>query len=97
MTRLTLAFLAVLPMAAQTSSLQGLVTDGQSAAIPQAVVTVTNTSTAASRKTLTGDTGSYLFAQIAPGSYKLVIEKPGFRTHTAEVLLQISTPATLNV
>src|ERR1022692_3208694 len=98
MTRSIIAFvLATLPLAAQTSSLQGSITDAQSAAIPEAVVTATNLGTSASRKALTDATGEYTFVQVQPGTYKIVVEKAGFRTHTAEVVLQINTPATLNV
>src|SRR6185369_6218861 len=98
MTRSIIAFvLATLPLAAQTSSLQGLITDAQSAAVPEAVVTITNVSTSASRKSLTDAVGGYVFAQVQPGNYKLVVEKPGFRSHSSDVVLQINTPATLNV
>jgi hypothetical protein len=98
MTRSIIAFvLATLPLAAQTSSLQGSITDAQSAAIPEAVVTATNLGTSASRKALTDATGEYTFVQVQPGTYKIVVEKAGFRMHTAEVVLQINTPATLNV
>jgi len=98
MTRTIIAFvLAALPLAAQTSSLQGQITDAQAAAIPEAVVTATNLGTSAARKTITDAEGAYNFNQIPPGNYKLVIEKAGFRTHTADVVLQINTPASLNV
>ena len=50
MTRLVIALLAaVLPLAAQTSSLQGVVTDPQGSAVPAAIVTITNTDTSAAR------------------------------------------------
>ncbi len=34
---------------------------------------------------------------MAPGNYKIVVEKPGFRSDAAEIELLINTPATLNV
>jgi hypothetical protein len=83
-------------LAAQTSSLQGLITDAQSAR-PEAVVTATNQSTSAVRKTLSGATGGYSFVQLPPGAYKIAVEKPGFRSYTAELRLQIDTPASLNI
>ena len=86
-----------LSLAAQTSSLQGLITDAQSGAIPEAVVTATNQSTSAVRKTLSGATGGYSFVQLPPGAYKIAVEKPGFRSYTAELRLQIDTPASLNI
>ena len=97
MTRFALALLATLPLAAQTSSLQGVITDAQGAAIPDAVVTATNTATSGARKTISNDTGAYQFAQIAPGNYSVVIEKPGFHKQTSEILLQTNTPVTLNL
>src|SRR3954467_6185748 len=98
LTRSVFVFLAgLLPLAAQTSSLQGVVSDGSAAAIPEAVVTILNQSTSAARKTVTSETGSYSFLQIAPGAYKLTIEKSGFRSTSTAVRLQIDTPATLNI
>ena len=94
---LTVFLLGVLPLAAQTSSLQGVVTDAQSAAIPEAVVTAINLSTSSARKAVSGATGGYSFLQVAPGSYRVTVEKPGFRTSVTEVRLQIDTPATLDI
>jgi hypothetical protein len=87
----------VLPLAAQTSSLQGVVSDSQAAAVPDAIVTITNEGTAATRKTLTAGNGAFGFPQMAPGNYKVAVEKPGFRTYHSTVRLQIDTPSTLNV
>ena len=97
MTRFAIALvLAVLPLAAQ-SSLQGVITDTQGAVVPEAVVTAKNADTAAMRKALTNSTGVYVLPQVQPGTYKITVEKPGFRTHTAEILLQVNTPATLDI
>jgi hypothetical protein len=87
----------MLPLAAQTSSLQGIVTDAQAGAIPEAVVTITNQSTSATRKTLSTENGAYSFVQVAPGNYQIVVEKAGFRAYHSTVRLQIDTPATLNL
>src|SRR4051812_49766960 len=87
----------MLPLAAQTSSLQGVVSDAQAGAVPEAIVSVTNQSTAAARKSLTDSAGSYSFLQLAPGAYKIVVEKPGFRAYNATIRLQIDSPATVNI
>ena len=98
MTRFVFALaIATLPLAAQTSSLQGTVTDAQGAAIPGAVVTAINTDTSAVRKTLTDTVGDYSLLQVAPGPYKITMEKPSFRTHVTNLVLQTETPQTLNV
>jgi len=90
-------FLGSLPLAAQTSSLQGSLTDEQQAAVPGAIVTLTNLDTAALRKTVSGPTGSYSFLQVPPGSYKVEAMNPGFRSYVQQIRLQIDTPATLNI
>ncbi|HWC97507.1 MAG TPA: TonB-dependent receptor [Candidatus Sulfopaludibacter sp.] len=82
-------------LAAQTSLL-GVITDGQGAAIPDAIVTARNAETSGLRKALTNSVGEYTMAQLQPGTYKVTVEKPGFRTHNTEVVLQVNTPATLN-
>ncbi len=98
MTRHAIAFfLATLPLAAQTSSLQGIVTDGQSSAIPETAVTARNVDTSAERKMLTNALGEYSMLQIPPGHYVISFEKPGFRVSKSDIVLQVDTPATLNM
>ncbi len=98
MRRITIAFLAcLLPLAAQTTSLQGIVTDPQQATITGAVVSITNQDTAAARSALSDDGGKYAFVQLAPGTYKVGVQKPGFSSYQSDVRLQVSTPATLNI
>jgi hypothetical protein len=87
----------VLPLAAQTSSLQGLISDPQGAIIPGAIVTLTNTDTSATRKEVSGDTGIYRMLQVLPGPYKIEVQKPGFKTNTTSLSLQVDVPATLNL
>jgi hypothetical protein len=88
---------AVLPLAAQTTSVQGIVSDAQGGAVPEAVVTARNLDTSAERKTLTNGLGEYSLLQMAPGNYAISFEKPGFRVSKSEVMLQVETPATLNM
>src|ERR1700693_509754 len=98
MTRFAVALLAgALSLAAQTSSLQGVITDSLGAAVPEAVVTAKNQGTSAERRTLTNSLGEYGLLQIQPGTYVVTVEKPGFRLYRSEVTLQIETPATLSM
>lgn len=81
-----------------TTSLRGTVTDAQSAVIPQAVVTLTNTENGSTRQSLTSPVGEYQFVQIAPGKYNVTAEKPGFTTASSTgVTLLVNTPATLDL
>src|SRR5215216_5276185 len=87
----------ILPLTAQTSAIQGVVTDQQGAAIPEAVVSVTNDETSASRKAITTAVGSYSFAQLPPGAYTVAVQAPGFRTQNQKLRLQVNTPAALDI
>src|SRR5437762_11805286 len=82
---------------AQSSSLRGTVTDAQNALIPGVAITATNVDTAAMRSTVSDEMGAYELAQLPPGMYKVQGELAGFATFTAQLRLQIDTPATLNI
>jgi hypothetical protein len=58
----------------------GIVTDPSSAVVANAAVTLTNVSTNAEQKTVTNGQGSYRFAFIAPGPYKVAVAATGFKT-----------------
>lgn len=90
-------FFCALSLMAQSSSLTGVVTDAHGAIVPGAIVKAVNDDTAVTRSALSSDLGQYELVQIPPGKYKITIEKPGFRTHITEVVLQTDTPETLNV
>lgn len=90
-------FACTLPLAAQNSSLQGTITDDHGAVVPEAVVTIVNLETKAPRKEISSATGTYNFVQVPPGPYSLEVQKPGFKTHASKLVLQVSTPETLNV
>jgi hypothetical protein len=96
-TTIALFTLGVLPLAAQTSSLQGVVADAQGAIVPDTVITVTNQDTAAVRKVISDAMGAYTLPQMAPGTYKVEAVKPGFHAFATVVQLQINTPATLAI
>lgn len=63
-------------------SIVGAVEDPTGAVVPNASVTVTNTETNASRETKTDHQGRYTFVSVLPGTYKLAITAPGFRSLT---------------
>jgi hypothetical protein len=86
-----------LPVFAQESSLNGAISDVKGAAVPGAVVKAVNADTSAVRSTISSEIGQYEIVQVPPGKYRITIEKPGFRTHATEVLLQTNTPTTLDV
>jgi Carboxypeptidase regulatory-like domain/TonB dependent receptor len=68
-------------LSAQTTygSVAGLVADSSGAAISGAEVTLTNTGTAEKRVQQTGSDGLYSFVNLLPGTYRIDVEKPGFK------------------
>src|SRR5690242_20025814 len=70
---------------AQTfGEITGRVTDPSGAVIPGASVSLTNVNTSAVRNVVTTEAGAYTFPSIAPGSYRLRTELPGFKTALSE-------------
>ena len=85
----------LLGQSAGTSGLAGTITDPSGAAIPNVTVTLTNNGTQQTRTTTTGTDGSYKFALLPPGNYKVTFTAMGFKTsEVASVQLNVTeTPA----
>jgi hypothetical protein len=74
-----------------TSVITGTITDASGGAIPGVDVTLTNQETGARQQTLTNDTGSYRFASLPPGTYRIEAGLPGFeRLSRSPLTLQVS-------
>ena len=83
---------------AQTTSMSGQITDPNGNAIKGATITVTNTLTGSVRTTTSSGEGTYSFAQMAPGMYRVRAEAQGFKSMVLEdVQVLVSTPLTLNI
>ncbi len=78
---LGLAVLIPAILAAQESrgAITGRVTDPQGAVVSNAQVTVTNTQTNETRRTVTNETGYYEVNFLEPSSYTIAVEAPGFK------------------
>src|ERR1700757_1064721 len=59
-------------------SIVGVVTDSSSAAVPDAVVEITNPAENTTRSTVTNGQGAYEAVNLKPGNYKIVVKKNGF-------------------
>jgi iron complex outermembrane receptor protein len=68
---------------AQTSSIVGTVVDESGARLSGAVVTLTTTDFR--RVGVSDASGAYSFTNLAPGSYRLAVDVPGFRSAAATV------------
>ncbi len=97
---LLLAFtFAALPLWAQvaTTSLRGTLSDQRGALVPGASVTLSRPDTGFTAKMTTNSEGAYIFPQLAPGTYEVAADSPGFATQTVTIQLLVDQPATLNL
>ena len=83
---------------AQTlGEITGRVTDPSGSVIPTASVTLINVNTNAVRNAVTTDAGVYTFPSVAPGSYRLTIRVPGFKTASERFEVQVQQAVRLDV
>ena len=72
-----------LPVWGQTfGEITGRINDRSGAAVPDTVLTLTNTSNNAVRQTASNNVGNYAFPSVPPGFYNLKAEHPGFKIAT---------------
>ena len=72
------ALLAVAAHAQYRAGIQGVVTDVNGGVVPGATVTLTSNETNFSFSAKSSDSGVYTFSSLAPGGYKVMVEKVGF-------------------
>ena len=63
-----------------SGDITGIVTDQSGGAIANAAATLTNVGTNVSQKATTNAKGNYRFAFLPPGTYKIVVNAPGFQS-----------------
>ena len=61
-------------------TLTGTVTDASAAPVPSAKVEAVNVGTGVAKQTTTDERGNYIFTDLQPGTYKVTISAPSFRT-----------------
>ena len=77
-------------------SIFGTVTDSSGAAVPKAKVTITDTSKNLSLTTETNSDGNYSLTRLVPGTYRVKIEAPNFKSSVQDAVtvnVDASTPA----
>ncbi|MBV9034493.1 MAG: carboxypeptidase regulatory-like domain-containing protein, partial [Acidobacteriaceae bacterium] len=87
-----------LPMAGQTfGEITGHVSDASGASVPQANISLTNTSTNALRTTVSTDSGDYSFPSLPPGTYNVRVERSGFKAEISrDVVVQVQQSVRLD-
>jgi len=85
---LLLAAAAIATAQSVTASLAGTVVDEQEGAVGAAKVTLRDPSRGQTRETVTNESGAFVFTQLAPSSYELLVEKAGFsRSQMTDITL----------
>ena len=80
-----------------TTRITGTVNDTSGAAVPGAMVTLTNEGTKLTQTTQTSDSGAYTFDLIQVGTYEVKVEKSGFKTFVSRAnSVNINQPGTIN-
>jgi hypothetical protein len=97
---LALVFMSLSPIAlAQqpTGSIQGSVTDPQTAVVPNASVTAKSKSTGLTRTVTSNSDGQYQISQLPPDVYEVRVTAPNFKTSVArEVTVAVGTNVALD-
>ena len=79
-------------------SIDGEARDATGAAVAGVTVSATNIGTNAARTAITNDAGAYSFPSLAPGTYTLHAEKPGFKTVVRnQIELQVQQAARIDM
>jgi hypothetical protein len=93
-----LAFSTLALAQTATTSLRGTIYDAKGAVISGASVTLANPATGFNRTAKSDSQGNYQFLELPPATYGLAVNAPGFAILKQEgVVLQVATPATLNL
>src|ERR1043165_2074036 len=80
-----------------TAQISGTVRDSTGAVLPTAQVTVTQTQTDFSRTVISNETGSFLFANLPLGPYKIQVVLAGFRNFVQSgIVLQVNSNPVIN-
>jgi hypothetical protein len=94
---LLLFFFSTALYASPTATLSGRVTDANDAPIPAANVEITNVNTNQTISATTNDDGFYIFAELAPGIYRVRAGKTGFQNAVREsVVLNVAANVKIN-
>ena len=96
---LLLCWLWTSPLSAQSTnaSLTGRVTDSSKGVVPETKVIVINTGTRVHYESVTNETGSYYVTDLPPGTYRIEVEKLGFKVVIkSDIVLHVQDAVEIN-
>ena len=80
-----------------SASVTGIVRDSSGAVVPQAQVVLQNLDTSVERRTVSNDSGNYVFVDVPPARYTLVVSKEGFSAFRVNgLVLEVNQTATVD-
>jgi hypothetical protein len=82
---------------ASTGTVSGTVRDQSGAVVPGAAVSLQNTATNVTSKSVTNQVGFYMFPGVVPGPYLLVAEVPGMQKFEGALTVQVQQSAVVDV
>lgn len=89
---------AVLSAQSYRAQIRGVITDDSGAALPGASVTLSNVNTGVSASRQSDSEGLYIFDYVSAGTYRVIVQAPGFGQFTQEnVSVQSGGDVTVNV
>jgi outer membrane receptor protein involved in Fe transport len=80
-----------------TGKITGVITDASGAVVPEASVTVTNSSTNNSKQTTSDNSGFYQVLQLPIGLYRVTVSAPGFEKVTIDSKTALQINETLRI
>jgi hypothetical protein len=95
-----LCLLTAVPAQAQSTStgtIAGTITDATGALVNGANITLTDTSTKATRSATSNEAGRYVLVNVDPGQYELSVSKQGFSTTKTQAKVTVGSAITLNL
>lgn len=80
------------------STIRGVVSDQTGAVVPGVEVEATETTTNLSRNVISGEAGGFEISELRPGTYRLTVSLPGFKTFVADnIILESAEIRRINV
>jgi hypothetical protein len=95
-----LCVLTAAPAQAQSTStgtIAGTITDASGAVVNGANITLTDTSTKATRTATSNEAGRYVLVNVDPGQYEMSVSKQGFSTTKTQTKVTVGSALTLNL
>src|SRR5580692_8768207 len=78
-------------------SLVGTVSDPSGARVPSAVIIIQASESSIERRANSNDRGEFRLADLAPGTYRVTVQAPGFADANSTVTVSVSTVRDISV